>query len=220
MTDSLMTVWAVQRWTPEREELLVELWEANKPPPAIAARLGTSVSAVISKANILGLPRRSGEWTDGEIELLERLWDEGYTGGQIAKHFPGKSRSAIIGKVHRLGLASRKGPIEYLTPEQKLERRQAKDRARQVRWLKQRGPVLRPAKQKFEPPVWEGYLNLPLLDLDKDQCRYSPSADKPFLFCGQPVVDGESWCAHCIAVVFAQPVSKAARKPFIIRRAA
>lgn len=47
-------------------------------------------------------------WTEENVEKLKKLWDKGYTGGEIVKEFRGIfTRNAVIGKVHRLGLATR-----------------------------------------------------------------------------------------------------------------
>ena len=50
-------------------------------------------------------------WTDERVELLRRLWDDGLSASQIALQIGGISRNAVIGKVHRLGLAGRVKPI-------------------------------------------------------------------------------------------------------------
>lgn len=43
-------------------------------------------------------------WTGEEIDLLKRLWSEGETAAAIAARLGGVSRSAVLGKVHRLRL--------------------------------------------------------------------------------------------------------------------
>ncbi len=46
-------------------------------------------------------------WTQERTQLLRKLWAEGYSASQIAKQLGGVTRNAVIGKVHRLGLAKR-----------------------------------------------------------------------------------------------------------------
>lgn len=47
-------------------------------------------------------------WTDERVELLGKLWLEGRSASQIAAELGmGVTRNAVIGKVHRLGLAGR-----------------------------------------------------------------------------------------------------------------
>jgi hypothetical protein len=51
-------------------------------------------------------PRGPTDWSDERVDLLKTLWGDGQSAGEIRKHskMRGFSRSAIIGKVHRLGL--------------------------------------------------------------------------------------------------------------------
>jgi GcrA cell cycle regulator len=46
-------------------------------------------------------------WTDERIELLKKLWTDGLSASQIAGELGQVTRNAVIGKVHRLGLAGR-----------------------------------------------------------------------------------------------------------------
>lgn len=49
-------------------------------------------------------------WTDDRVSLLKKLWTDGLSASQIAKQLGGVTRNAVIGKVHRLGLAGRAAP--------------------------------------------------------------------------------------------------------------
>jgi len=50
-------------------------------------------------------------WTDDRVDLLSRLWLEGKSASMIATALGGGlTRNAVIGKVHRLGLAGRVKP--------------------------------------------------------------------------------------------------------------
>jgi GcrA cell cycle regulator len=46
-------------------------------------------------------------WTEERTALLRKLWAEGLSASQAAKQLGGVTRNAVIGKVHRLGLASK-----------------------------------------------------------------------------------------------------------------
>ncbi len=50
------------------------------------------------------------EWNEERIEALTRMWREGLSASQVARQLGGVSRSAVIGKVHRLGIAGRDAP--------------------------------------------------------------------------------------------------------------
>jgi len=50
-------------------------------------------------------------WTDERVELLKKLWMEGFSASQIATELgEGVTRNAVIGKVHRLKLSGRAKP--------------------------------------------------------------------------------------------------------------
>lgn len=50
-------------------------------------------------------------WTDDRIELLQKLWLEGWSASRIAAELgPPITRNAVIGKVYRLGLSGRAKP--------------------------------------------------------------------------------------------------------------
>ena len=56
-------------------------------------------------------------WTDDRIELLRKLWQDGLSASTIAREMGGAiTRNAVIGKVHRMGLAGRaKSPMQVPT---------------------------------------------------------------------------------------------------------
>lgn len=48
------------------------------------------------------------DWTQESVDILKRLWAQGYAASQIAGELGGGcTRSAVCGKVHRLGLSGR-----------------------------------------------------------------------------------------------------------------
>src|SRR5437868_8340397 len=62
-------------------------------------------------------------WTDERVEQLKALWTEGLSASQIARVLGGVTRNAVIGKVHRLGLAGRAGPARSERPRSAVTRR-------------------------------------------------------------------------------------------------
>jgi GcrA cell cycle regulator len=54
------------------------------------------------------------EWNEERIEALTKMWREGLSASQVARQLGGVSRSAVIGKVHRLGIAGRDAPTRPL----------------------------------------------------------------------------------------------------------
>src|ERR1700759_100128 len=55
-------------------------------------------------------------WSDDRVEQLKTLWTEGLSASQIARALGGVTRNAVIGKVHRLGLAGRGSPSRSARP--------------------------------------------------------------------------------------------------------
>ena len=54
-------------------------------------------------------------WDGERVELLRKLWQEGISASRIAAQLgAGITRNAVIGKVHRLGLAGRAKPAFFL----------------------------------------------------------------------------------------------------------
>lgn len=55
--------------------------------------------------------RPAFDWTPDAIGELTRLWAEGLTGSEIGRRM-GMTKSAVVGKVHRLKLPGRPSPIK------------------------------------------------------------------------------------------------------------
>lgn len=72
------------------------------------------------------MPNVPRPWGEAEDASLAKLWAEGHSASQIAKKLAtGRSRNAVIGRVFRKGLPSRKTPIgnETVRRIQKIRRR-------------------------------------------------------------------------------------------------
>ena len=51
-------------------------------------------------------------WTEERVATLKELWEKGLSASQIATELGGVTRNAVIGKAHRMGLASRPSPVK------------------------------------------------------------------------------------------------------------
>jgi len=91
--------------------ILTRMWAAEAPLHAIAKALGMGKTTTAGYRLHLGLPNRSprltrGElWTAAEIAEVQRRWNIGHSGGEIAKDYPGRTRNAVIGVIERNGSA-------------------------------------------------------------------------------------------------------------------
>lgn len=131
-------------------------------------------------------------WTDERVEELKSLWAEGLSCSQIARRMgDGATRSAVIGKVHRLGLPGRSTPASF---------------ARKKAPIVSTGPKLCPRKLPEErtPPrpalTLEDGSHVTLLTLASGMCKYpiGNPQDDDFHFCGHAQRSGAVYCdEHC-----------------------
>jgi len=131
-------------------------------------------------------------WTDRELETLRAMWLDGKSGGEIAKAL-GKTRSAVLGKLLRIGLMGRgrvgKPPC-HLKPNKPRKPRVVRAAASEA---KRQPRVVEP------PAVLMPSLNLTIFDLTRIDCRAITSPDRAAvtLYCGHTVRPGSAYCpAH------------------------
>lgn len=133
-------------------------------------------------------------WTTDRVERLRALWAEGRTAEQIARELDhGISRSAVLGKVYRLGLSEGR-------PGRSVARKRPPRRPR-------RSPGTADPSLAAPPPggpaVDAGWIPGPpadgpdILSVRRGQCRWpygEPEAG--LVFCGQAVARGVFCAAH------------------------
>lgn len=117
------------------------------------------------------------------------------------------TRNAVIGRVSRLGISARKIQNNRV-PKPKHERRVAvQTKGGRISSVRANVTVAKPAalpilKAVVAPPAPPGDRpGVALMDLRERHCRWpmwsfaTASAEKRF--CGEPVIPGKSYCAHC-----------------------
>lgn len=140
-----------------------------------------------------GLP---SPWTDQRVTLLRKLWAEGYVAHFIAVQLGGGlTKNAVIGKALRIGLEKRRtgAPV---SPES------------------ERAHVPRPVRPQIDR-VWRPFLGIALLDLEREHCRYPKDKGQgraEFVFCGQPIQAGSSYCGHHHGICYGRSIPSAPRK--------
>ena len=124
-------------------------------------------------------------WTDDRVEKLSELWDKGLSASQIAKELAeGVTRNAVIGKAHRMGLASRPSPVK--SGSAKIAAVAAKKKGA-------------PKKALSKAPPASGKISI--LDLTESKCKWpiGHPGEENFHFCGKPSQPKLPYCAnHCI----------------------
>jgi GcrA cell cycle regulator len=147
-------------------------------------------------------------WTDERVESLKKLWQEGLSASQIAGRIGGVTRNAVIGKVHRLGLAGRATTSRMKS--HRPRRTPAAQKIRPQRPNQQRfgAPNASPLRDLYRAEGEVGYiapveeLVIPLAErkyiqtLTESCCRW-PIGDPQladFHFCGKKKVAGLPYC--------------------------
>jgi GcrA cell cycle regulator len=159
-------------------------------------------------------------WTDERVETLKKFWQEGLSASQIAGKLGGVTRNAVIGKVHRLGLAGR-AP----TSRQKIHRpRRAvnapapKRLVNKSRFGQPGNPALREIYQANSEPFTSTYEELVIPEkerkfiatLNESDCRW-PIGDPQhadFHFCGKSKVTGLPYCEFHARRAFQPPQAR------------
>jgi GcrA cell cycle regulator len=152
-------------------------------------------------------------WTDERVEQLKLHWTEGKTASQIASLLgQGVSRNAVIGKVHRLGLAGRaKTPNTGGARPRRPAPSPTAHRAAALR-LTQAAPritrgatalAIAPAAiSEADPHIFESVvvpmsLRVTIVELNESMCRWplGDPATSEFRYCGSPAASGP-YCAY------------------------
>jgi GcrA cell cycle regulator len=137
-------------------------------------------------------------WSDVEVAQARKYFAAGMSCRAIAAEM-GRSRSAVVGKLYRVGLAA----------ADRIRKPRAARRlsgfADRILSADQAGAVSSDW-QRFKSKPALGYPGKPLLELAANQCHYpiDPAGDDPrVLFCAAPVMHtGASWCAYHFAICY------------------
>ena len=151
------------------------------------------------------------DWTDAAVARLKELWGEGFSASECGKRM-GVSRNSVIGKIHRLGLSGK-----YRRPREGRRRmtkpkRDAASKRRDVLDVQTPQKSVTPP-ERCDAPIGKRDLSeeprrgsFDLLELKLGQCRY-PHGERPFRFCGAPVVDGYPYCLEHAELCYNKPVA-------------
>ncbi len=170
-------------------------------------------------------------WSDDRVEILKKLWSDGFSASQIAADLGGISRNSVIGKVHRLGLSGRaKRPSSSVprrprTPKQPRicpENLQSSMVIRNPAPLPAECDALEPepgfasaAETKQDIPLGQ---RRTLLELSDGTCRWpvgEPSSEE-FFYCGGKPVDGLPYCGSHSRIAY-QPSADRRRRRRSVR---
>lgn len=129
--------------------------------------------------------------------MLARLWEEGYTGSQIAAQFGNITRNAVIGKVHREGIGPRRG----LKQAKRLQPAPKPELKIQPIPLPKTKPTRPGTIMSTEPPLKTPNGLKTIHGLEPGDCRWpvgDPREMAEFGFYGKPVEFMQVYCGeHC-----------------------
>lgn len=128
-------------------------------------------------------------WTPERIEALKLLWACGRSAAQIAVELGGVTRSAVLGRVHRLALPRRRTVRRHPKHKPPGAKRMLIERPEPVL------PLPLPPPPPAPPTTTVSARPRPLLKLTPMQCRWPITDGKPFLFCADPV-ETKPYCPH------------------------
>ncbi|MBV9751284.1 MAG: GcrA cell cycle regulator [Hyphomicrobiales bacterium] len=143
-------------------------------------------------------------WDGERVELLRKLWQEGISASRIAAQLgAGITRNAVIGKVHRLGLAGRAKPA---TPSAQPRPRRVSQPSATQRTVALRGNTMMLREvvvaEEYEPAVLPKAVVIPIservtiTELRENMCRW-PLGDPltpEFRYCGTKCDPSASYC--------------------------
>lgn len=167
-------------------------------------------------------------WTDERVEQLRLHWTEGKSASQIAALLGhGLTRNAVIGKVHRLGLAGRaKSPSAAISrprqprPAPSIHRSAAPRPSAAVPRIARGAAAFAIAPQAladadaqdFESVVVPMSLRVTIVELREAMCRWplGDPASPEFRYCGSHAAAGP-YCPHHGALAY-QPAQERRRE--------
>jgi len=150
------------------------------------------------------------EWNPQTEARLFELWKAGHPGSVIANIMRAPSRSAVIGKLHRMGYTAAHPDAPARTKDM-ISARGTRTRiaggghgGKRVAGGVVTAPIKRQpmAKLMTSAAIFPIQMNpTPFLDLASDQCRFAlddinAPATADTLFCGAKQRDGSSYCEH------------------------
>lgn len=209
-------------WTPERVAELIALRDAGKTVAEIVLLLGGGVTTdgVKTKIRALNLPRVkiNSEWTKAKVATLRRLWADGKTAREIAEELGDVSREAVLGKAHRIGLASRIGRPVSSHPRPRAQRQVsavAVKRGGNVSF--RRLPVKDLAPAAVDVAITtapDSSLSVSIMDVRRHHCRWpigNPADIWNFRYCGGDANGDRAYCAFHAKLAYQPAATKRKR---------
>ena len=161
------------------------------------------------------LPQFKTNWVSERVELLKKLHADGLSMEQIAVRIGEVTRNAVIGKLHRLGLAAGTTPrirparpraVPPKTGITPLLKAQKPPKAALIR-VRVPNRITTPVLDETAPG------NLKLTDLTETMCHWpvGDPREQGFHFCARRKSFGAPYCEHHAAIAY-NPAARRARR--------
>ena len=149
-------------------------------------------------------------WTEERVALLRRLWTEDFSASRIAAELGGVSRSAVIGKMHRLGLCGRGQPTWSAKRQSKPRLPRSERAACRTASIGNTALKMRPEDlvetrpQPFESIVVPIARKLTIDKLTEHTCKWpiGDPGDREFHFCGHDSLDAMPYCRYHARIAY------------------
>jgi GcrA cell cycle regulator len=193
-----------KHWTPDEDATIRALWPNTW---KISEATGRTVGAAYCRGYVLGLRAPVADKYADKTDVIIAMWREGRTATAIACAVGVKTRSAILGKLHRLGLLGQRGQHKKPAAHHRARNKEATRRYRArlnskftrsspaiVPRVKAGAfvpytdapPVLSPLKPYAECVTMEG--------LKPHHCRFPVDGDGDMRYCGED----KSFKSYCL----------------------
>ncbi len=147
-------------------------------------------------------------WTPERDDLLRQLRKDDVSFAQIARELNcGLSRSACVGRASRIGLKSTKVHSSRSGPKYSTSLRRTDNHGNVTKSVNRKrrriSGGMMPPSEIVELQASIQFLGIPFMDLELHHCRFPNGEGLSTLFCGQPALEGQSYCAHCYGITHA-----------------
>ncbi len=141
-------------------------------------------------------------WTKEDDEILARLWCSGIPASKIVDTFPGRTKNAIIGRVHRLRL-------DRIVSDTGGPRIRARPKSKRSHPFIPKAPIVVPEPKPAPLPTKvsdtpEG--GIAFMALRSHHCRSiidsHGAPDGLALYCGGQVAEGRSFCPYHASIYY------------------
>jgi hypothetical protein len=171
------------------------------------------------------MPRHQHTWTDEETNALRELFPLGshrWLAEQLNERFGLKlTKSAVVGRCFLIGLRKLSAedyarckaagiPARKGKPEIKKRRKKVHNQKRTK--PSRDGSDGKKLIEAFDLFSHTGHLGISFYDLEARHCRFPKGEGLSATYCGQPVIEGQSYCQHCYSICYTRPMSPEERR--------